>query len=166
MTPHSDYRTIDIKRGLHTIVDAADYDWLCETDWYSLWSRSSHCYYVSAAVPHNGKITTLSMHRFIMGIPFHDPRQVDHINGNTLDNRRQNLRICTPAENTRNAKRRSDNASGYKGVYKHKDGVGWIAQITFEKVQRYLGYYRSKEEANSVVRKARQELHGEFARYE
>ena len=91
--------------------------------------------------------------------------QIDHINGNILDNRIENLRIATCAENQWNAKTRVDNKSGVKGVCWHKETQKWYAQIKHNKVLHYLGVYSTIEEAKKVVQKKREELHGEFARH-
>jgi len=91
--------------------------------------------------------------------------QIDHINGDILDNRVENLRIATYAENQWNAKTRVDNTSGVKGVCWHKKAQKWYAQIKQNKVLYNLGVFEDKKEAEKVVRKKREELHGEFARH-
>lgn len=77
------------------------------------------------------------MHRLIMGFPVN--MEVDHINGDTLDNRRCNLRICTHAENMANRKIHRDNTSGYRGVYWSKERNMWRVQIYIngKKIDRY-----------------------------
>ena len=91
--------------------------------------------------------------------------QIDHINGNILDNRIENLRKATYAENQWNAKTRVDNKSGIKGVSWHKATKRWLAQIKHNKTLHYLGVFKDKKKAEEVVRKKRNELHGEFARH-
>ena len=91
--------------------------------------------------------------------------QIDHINGNILDNRIENLRLATYAENQWNAKTRVDNTSGIKGVCWHKLHKKWMAQIKSNGTRNYLGLFEDKEEAAKAVRKKRIELHGEFARH-
>ena len=91
--------------------------------------------------------------------------QIDHINGDILDNRVENLRIATYAENQCNAKKRVDNTSGVKGVCWKKGLNKWYAQIKHNKELLYLGVFKDKKEAEKVVRKKREELHGEFARH-
>ena len=90
--------------------------------------------------------------------------QIDHINGDILDNRIENLRLATYAENQWNAKKRIDNKSGVKGVCWHKVTKRWMAQIKQNKILYYLGVYETIKEAERVVKKKRLELHGEFAR--
>lgn len=106
----------------------------------------------------------IRLNRFIMGCAYKDGKVVDHINGDTLDNRKQNLRICTTAENCMNGRTRK-NTSGYKGVDfwrtgKHK----WRARITKNYKIVWTGYFATPEEAYEARCKALEEFHGEFAR--
>lgn len=96
------------------------------------------------------------LHRFIMGEP--KGKVVDHINGNRLDNRRVNLRICEHKENMWNSK---PVTAGYKGVY--ENGFSWIAQIMADGVIHHIGSYRTQEEAALAYNEKALELHGEFA---
>lgn len=92
----------------------------------------------------NNKFVTL--HRMIMGFP---NMQVDHINRNKLDNRRENLRLVYPSENNLNKGLPRNNSSGFKGVAKHKKNGTYVAYIG--KIPRiYLGSYRTKEDAAYV----------------
>jgi hypothetical protein len=88
---------------------------------------------------------------------------VDHINHNKLDNRRANLRIATHAENIRNSKFRSNNTSGYKGVYFCKQTGRWSAQIKANGKTRRLGRFDTAREAGAIYDRAASKLHGEFA---
>tara|TARA_B110000858_G_C17394385_1_gene289643 strand:+ start:97 stop:492 length:396 start_codon:yes stop_codon:yes gene_type:complete len=90
--------------------------------------------------------------------------QIDHINGNRLDNRIENLRIATYAENQWNAKKRIDNKSGIKGISWHKASKSWRAQIKQNKILYHLGLFKSLEDAKDMIENKRAELHGEFAR--
>ena len=71
----------------------------------------------------DGKRRTVLFHRLICGLRKGDKRQVDHINGNKLDNRRVNLRICTRRQNHYNQQHRRANKTGYRGVYKTNDNI-------------------------------------------
>jgi hypothetical protein len=90
--------------------------------------------------------------------------QVDHINGNTLDNRKFNLRICTAAENTKNTKLKSSNTSGYKGVAWHTGTNKWRAYIVLDNRQKHLGLFKTKEEAALSYNEAALKYHKSFAR--
>lgn len=93
---------------------------------------------------------------------------VDHKNGNSLDNTRSNLRICTQAENCRNQKRKITNTSGYKGVSIFKAYAKYnkqfVAEITVNYKRISLGYFGTPEEAALAYNKAALEHHGEFAK--
>jgi hypothetical protein len=90
--------------------------------------------------------------------------QIDHINGNRLDNRISNLRAATSSQNGRNRKVNSNNTSGFKGVYYHKKARKWTAQIKSHGRSHYLGYFDTPELAHMAYGKAAAELHGDFAR--
>jgi len=98
---------------------------------------------------------------------------VDHVNGDTMDNRRSNLRICSKSENGRNRKIASkNNTSGFKGVSYRKKGPDminewsrpWQAYINYDKKRHYLGTFATAEEAARAYNLKAKELHGEFAR--
>lgn len=101
------------------------------------------------------------MHRLIMDFPKN--YQVDHINGNSLDNRKENLRICSIAENTKNREKYSTNSSGYKGVYFSKKNKKWISNIHFNYKTYYLGSFADKNEAAKAYNDAAIKYFGEFA---
>ena len=117
-------------------------------------------YYAIYHVPKQDK--QIKLHRYLLGIT--DPSiRVDHINRNGLDNRRCNLRLATPSQNQHNKVAYRNNKSGYKGVSWHKGGRKWIAQIKCGEIHKYLGLYRSKEDAANAYNQAALWLHGEFA---
>ena len=93
------------------------------------------------------------------------PKTIDHINGDKLDNRIENLRAATVGQNQHNRKTNANNTSGYKGVSWNKALKKWTARITLERKTINLGYFANVEEAAEVVRKAREELHGDFANH-
>jgi hypothetical protein len=89
---------------------------------------------------------------------------VDHINGNGLDNRMVNLRVCTAAQNSRNRKPRKGSLSGYRGVSFYKNYQKWVAQIMYDGVKYYLGYFSDPKEAALAYDAKARELHGDYAR--
>lgn len=90
--------------------------------------------------------------------------QIDHINGKKDDNRLENLRQATNAQNMRNLGAYANNTSGSKGVCWHKGARKWMAQITVDGKCRYLGLFAKKQDAVDAYAKASAELHGEFGR--
>lgn len=99
------------------------------------------------------------MHRLLTGVS--GGFVVDHKDGNGLNNRRANLRICTRAENSRNSKPKWNRASKFKGITKNK--TRWCATIKLNRRIIHLGYHDSEESAARQYDKAALELHGEFA---
>lgn len=100
------------------------------------------------------------LHRWLLDAP--DDRVVDHINGDTLDNRTCNLRACTMAENIRNNTGWRVRRQAYKGV--SLVGQRFMARITHERRERYLGVFAAAEDAARAYDAAALELHGAFAR--
>jgi hypothetical protein len=88
---------------------------------------------------------------------------VDHINGDKTDNRRENLRLCTNAQNLRNGKSRGG-ASKYKGVSFHKQNKNWVASIMVDGMAKHIGSFAREEDAARAYNDAAMMLHGDFAR--
>jgi hypothetical protein len=95
--------------------------------------------------------------REIMGLQPGDPLVVDHINRHVLDNRRENLRVCTQRQNTQNVSPRKNTSSRFKGVSYRKDTGKWFAYGTLNYKMTGLGEYATEEEAGAVARAWRQE---------
>lgn len=90
------------------------------------------------------------------------PEFIDHIDGDKLNNRIENLRAVTKGENNQNAKIASSNTSGAKGVSWHKQHRKWYATLRCDKKVYFLGLYTDFEEAVQVVKGARERLHGDY----
>lgn len=144
-------------RGGFVRVDAADVPALSEHDWavyYQNWSRT---------ISRGAGSGVGMMHRFIA-----QPGRglvVDHINGDPLDNRRSNLRVCTQGENARNRRKYRPTASIYKGVCKNASRRNpWVAIITIRRLVIKLGVFETEESAARAYDAAALCLHGPFAR--
>jgi len=103
------------------------------------------------------------MHRMICA-PVPKGTDVDHINGDKLDNRSANLRLCSRSKNLANQRIRSGGVSRYKGVYQLPGRKNWGARITVDYTCYHLGYYETEEEAAKAYDKAAVAAHGAFAR--
>lgn len=144
---------------LYAKVDDEDFDRLSGVDWRASSNRYA-VKLVSLPRKNNGKKAVLAiwMHRVIAGTP--DGLFTDHINGDTLDNRRCNLRFCTTSENAMNRKRRRDNQVA-TGVNKVK--LGWEARICVRGKRKRLGIFKKKEDAVAARKSAEMLMFGEFA---
>jgi hypothetical protein len=88
---------------------------------------------------------------------------VDHINRKQLDNRRENLRLCSKADNLRNSGKQKNNKSGYIGVSYHKKAKKWQVTIGYKGKYNYLGIFNNRKEAAKVYNDKAKELLGKFA---
>lgn len=107
---------------------------------------------------------TLQLHRFLLGCVPNDGKQVDHIDGNTFNNRKENLRLCNTHENNRNRGKPKNNTTGYKGVYVSDGDDRWRARVKYLGKSIQIGTYGSPKEAAIAYDKYVLKLHGEFAR--
>ena len=131
------------------VVDLSDYANLSQYRWRLSKSAKDGTGYATRWTRHNGKFYAIRMHREILDLPRNwEGRDTDHINGNKLDNRRENLRICSRGENIHNAKR--INYSGFKGIGFHKASNKWRARIMKNGVSHWLGLFDSAETANTA----------------
>ena len=113
-----------------------------------------HCGYVS-----NKKLNVM-LHRYLINCP--EDMFVDHINRDKLDNRKENLRICTQKENNRNMSIRENSKSIARGIYQSSK-TGWVARIKVDGKDIYLGTFKSFDEAYNARRQAEIDYFGEFA---
>jgi hypothetical protein len=163
-------KKIKLTQDKEAIVDDDDYGVLMEHKWCAH-KQVNGKFYVARSSPRdsNGKQKTIRMHRQITNAP--KGMYVDHINGNPLDNRKENLRICTNQQNGMNRGKQNNNTSGYKGVRyvkKKKNMINeyskpWGAEIMHNQKRVFFGYYKTKEEAARAYDKKAIELFGEFA---
>lgn len=147
------------------LVDPEDVHILEQPGWHVWWEPKSNTPYVVRSLPRGfGPRRAERLHRVIAGA--HPGVEVDHKNGNGLDNRRANLRLCTHAENTRNAQKRKDNTSGHKGVSWNPRLQAWVAYVNHQGKRHHLGYFHEIQEAVEARRAKATELHGDFTRLE
>jgi hypothetical protein len=153
-------KAIPLTKGFATVVDDEDYDRLIKYRWFACMNHTGHPY----ACRGNRKQRRLVwMHRVILGIDGDKKAQPDHINHDTLDNRRSNLRICTKSQNQSNRRRRKDNSTGVHGTTFDKESGKFRARIKVNGKSIHLGRFETKEQAFVAYREAALRLHGEFA---
>lgn len=147
-------KRIPLTQGLSAIVDDEDFEMLSRFKWHFHQTG-----YAMRTARIDGKKHLLRMHRVVMNAPPH--KCVDHINGNTLDNRKRNLRIASRSQNQHNRGRNKNNTSGFKGVSRYRGR--WRARITVNWKEIRLGIFDTPEEAFDAYVAAAKEYHGEFA---
>ena len=147
---------IALSHGKVALVDDEDYEALSRFRWRAH-AESGKWWYAVRNAPHVTRSRgTIKMHRQILEAP--KGVMVDHINGDTLDNRRFNLRLCTPSQNSQN-RHVTFSASGLRGVTLTTSGR-WQAQTSYLKQVIYLGVFDTPEEAGRAYDAAVLELHG------
>ena len=153
---------IPLTQGQVALIDDENYKLVSQYKWHAHWNKDTKSYYAATNVKKEGGRTLLLMHRLIMNAQ--KGEQVDHINHDTIDNRKENLRLCTNSQNQHNKGKRIDNTSGLKGVSRYKPSGKWQARIQLNGKQIHLGRFLTPEEAYEAYCKAALELHGEFSK--
>jgi len=143
-------------------VDAADFPGISEWSWCTYRSSSGVWYAHANVALRDGNRQIIAMHSYLInpGSGF----EVDHIDGNGLNNRRTNLRISTHQQNCRNGAPHRDGSSRFKGVAWYKRDACWRAYIVVDGRQLHLGYFDCETDAAVAYNAAATRLFGEFAR--
>lgn len=150
-------KQIPLTKGYFAIVDDDDYEWLNQWKWQYCKSRKTG--YAVRTIQRDGKKTGIKMHRVLLDAP--DELQVDHIDRNGLNNQRNNLRLATSLQNSRNSRSRMG-TSLYKGVCLYKNRA-WASQIRTSERILHLGYFPTQWEAAQAYNDAARKYFGEFA---
>ncbi len=152
-----DVAYVPLTRGYEAVIDAGDVALVDGMHWQAKpGRRDTHTVYAASGIASN------KMHRIVMSAP--DGMEVDHIDGNGLNNRKSNLRLSTREQNRWNVSKRPDNTSGHKGVTFEKETGKWLACIRAFGVQKKLGRFKCPTSAAIAYAKASREMHGEFGR--
>jgi hypothetical protein len=154
-------KTLPLTKGFTTVVDDADYDRVACFKWTALITTKGKVYAYRRGTRAEGQ-PVIYLHRFI--IDASNDVEIDHRDSDGLNNCRNNLRVCSHIQNTRNSRRRSDNTSGFKGVHYDTNRKRWIAQVQINGRRSHIGAYRTREEAARAYDLAAVKYFGEFAR--
>jgi len=145
-------------KGEEFSFDIEDYDKIKDYCW---WKNAQD--YIVSHLPQSNKI--IRMNRLLMNCNDENV-VVDHINGDTMNNKKSNLRICTQQQNTFNSAKRIDNTSGVTGVWfdNRKDRNKWVAEIKCDDIKHFLGSFNDIQEAINARKEAEQKYFGEYTR--
>lgn len=159
---------IDVSTRKHpntfAIVDDADLEFFSQWKWHVV-DRVGGSRYVERSCKSGGKKMHIFLHREILGLKKGDGVYGDHIDGNTLNNSRSNLRRCALAQNIANAKKHgTDNTSEFKGVCWDRARAKWVAQIKIHRRHIFLGRFYVEVDAARAYDAAAKLHFGEFAR--
>lgn len=153
-------KKIPLTHGKFALVNDEDYEWLNQWKW-SYHQNPSGNKYARRREQINKQKRHIWMHREILKTP--KELFTDHINGNGLDNRRSNIRICTLSQNQHNKRVIKRGSSKYKGVSWHTRANTWIARIREGDKLIHLGYYKDEIMAAKAYDKRARKSYGEFA---
>lgn len=140
-----------LTKGQWALVDIEDWPKIEEYNWQAGWNPYTKSFYALTSI-RASKRSNLYMHRLILGLASGniDKRKIDHINHNTLDNRRENLRIVTNQQNGQNRK-------NTKGYYWNNNQNKWHVQMRVNGKTNHVGYYHTEEAARLAYLNAREE---------
>jgi hypothetical protein len=150
-------KKIPLSQGKFAIVDDEDYK---ELNKYKWWVNKNNNVWYAKRTTWNGRRNLILMHRYILGVSKN--LFCDHINGNGLDNRKENLRVCTMGENFKNTKKRANCKNVYKGVYKQKSGK-WRVTLFVNGKSKHIGQFIDIKNAAQAYNDAAKKYYGEFA---
>lgn len=150
-------KRIPLTRGLFAIIDDEDFAIISLFKWYAL--KQKQYYYAATVVYTGNERIHLPMHRLLANVPKGD--FTDHRNGDTLDNRKHNIRKCTPLQNAHNRAPSRGGRSKYKGVALNKGR--WVARISVNGIQINLGSFSTQKAAAKTYDEAAIKYHKDFA---
>lgn len=154
-------KLIPLTKGQFAKVDDEDFHYLRKFKWQAKWHPELGYYYAVRSERIEGRNKTFRMSVELMK-PEHGMK-VDHINHDTLDNQKRNLRICTHSQNNQNRSKGKNTTSIYKGVFFNTDKQRWTSKIKHNRISTHLGHFKNEKDAAIKYNEAATKLFGEFA---
>jgi hypothetical protein len=160
-------KEIPLSKGKVALVDDEDYEWLIRWKWHygcatENDNKSGYAMHDNGKHGKLGNKRSIRMHHIVLGCESNI--EIDHIDGNTLNNQKYNLRPVTHQQNSFNRKPNRNHSSKYKGVVWSKQHGKWRSRIRINQQLKHLGYFTDENEAALAYNKAAFELFGEYAR--
>lgn len=154
-------KEIQLNKGKFALVDDEDFEYLNQFNWYA--AKRKYTFYAVRNPKTKGHLGIDRLHRLIINklLP---TDIIDHIDGNGLNNQKNNLRICTKSQNAMNSHSHCNSVSGFKGVHFNKDFKKYRVSIFCNGKNMFLGYFNDEKDAAKAYDKAAKEYFGEFAR--
>ncbi len=152
-------KTIPLTQGKVAIVSNEDYEYLSQWKWSFHGKYAHRSEWIKGG---KGKQIHHYMHRQLMNVP--KGLDTDHINGDKLDNRRENLRVCSRSQNNANMTKPSHNTSGFRGVSWDKRAKKWQARINKNGKLQYCARFEDKLSAAKAYNDKFFELYGNYAK--
>lgn len=160
-------RAISLTQGQVALVHMDDYERINANGWFATWCPERRTFRAARWSPFvNGKRHVIWMHREVLGLSPDEPLQGDHIDQDTLNNCRNNLRVVTQSQNLMNRSKFRNKRSKYKGVSWKNREQKWYVRIFVDKRVITLGYFPpdQEDEAGKAYAEAAAKYHGEFRR--
>lgn len=158
-------KQIPLTQGKMALVDDADYEELSKKKWWFRNVRSEkRVGYACRSVRIGGHKRSVMMHRQVLGLGWDTSIQVDHIDGNGLNNQRSNLRVCDNSKNHMNQGVLKNNTTGYTGIYLDRRNNRFYVYINVNKKRHSCRSFKTFEEAKQARINAEIEHFGEFRR--
>jgi hypothetical protein len=156
-------KSIPLTQGKNAIVDDEDYEFINKWKWHA-YKGYGGVFYAHRSLHIGKRVKHIFMHRVINETP--EGLDTDHVNGDGLDNRRENIRTATRSQNMFNRAKNKNNTSGYRGVSWHAKTQKWQVQVRVNNKNKYIGLFRSLEDAANAYKERSKELIGHEIRRE
>lgn len=149
-------KLISLTQRQYAQVDDEDFEKLNSFKWCAWWNPRAKCF-VPVRIKNR---RTIYLYRYLLNCP--KGMEVDHIDGNPLNNQKSNLRICTHSQNNYNRGKNKTSSNKFKGVREH--GAGFMARLKYQGQTKYLGTFETPEDAARAYDEEAIKVFGEFAR--